>query len=465
MSVFCLKKEHLHMRNGLPILSKLLVMLFTAAPLLPAIEVSLTYDNYPADTSRSSTRYQPRGFSMLDCRTTPPKGQWKLPALKSRIPVYSLITLGAKEHLVILDQDKTDDGFYNKIYFDTNANRDLTDDPPITTADNPQMSLRNSNIAVFSPTEITLETKGKQHSYSFRFQAYLRGKTLDQLEKKDFTSSTRTFLFYLINNCCYRGSFSFKGNEYHLILNDYNCNGRFDEQLSLPDPGKNISEPAYDFFYLAGTTKFTYRDRTTLGHYLALESQLFKITVNIPEKKLLLSPCTEKSVTAKTPFSIHRLSLCSADGKTSYIFYETGDDVSIMPGRYKLFSYTGTKKDAQGDTWRISARLGSIDSAPALEVSSENPALPLGEPFTAKASIPETVYATYKKNQPDKIGAVPLQFSIEGSCGEKVTDLRHVSGNKTKIPRAKGGYRPKEPDYAIVKKDGELAAKGSFKYG
>ncbi len=61
-----------------------------------------------------------------------------------------------------------------------------------------------------------------------------------------------------------------------------------------------------------------------------------------------------------------------------------------------------------------------------------------------------------------------IAFEIQGEAKESLTDLSHISGDKTQIPLSEEedlGHRPKEPTYKIVKADGEVVTQGSFEYG
>jgi len=40
-----------------------------------------------------------------------------------------MVKLGDEERLLIMDSQKTEGDFYNRIFFDANANKGLTDDP------------------------------------------------------------------------------------------------------------------------------------------------------------------------------------------------------------------------------------------------------------------------------------------------------------------------------------------------
>ena len=53
----------------------------------------------------------------------------RVPPLHSRQPIYSSLRLGNNDHAMILDKPPEEETHYTLIYFDQNANRDLTDDP------------------------------------------------------------------------------------------------------------------------------------------------------------------------------------------------------------------------------------------------------------------------------------------------------------------------------------------------
>ena len=83
--------------------------------------------------------------------------------------------------------------------------------------------------------------------------------------------------------------------------------------------------------------------------------------------------------------------------------------------------------------------------------------LEFGEPYTPIVDIREGLSTL-----------VSLTFRVEGKGKELLTDLSHISGNKTHIRLSKKkrfGHRPKEPTYKIVNANGKVVEKGSFEYG
>ena len=57
-------------------------------------------------------------------------------------------------------------------------------------------------------------------------------------------------------------------------------------------------------------------------------------------------------------------------------------------------------------------------------------------------------------------------MSLLGNAGERIADLRHISGKLTQHKMSKRAQnRPEEATFRIVKPDGELVFSGSFEYG
>ena len=107
--------------------SRVLLAIFLGFSLLTAtfaIDVPLKYQKHPA----ASEDFYPSGSNGFTVTLKKPSGDWKLPALLSARPLYALVKIGDTERLCVLDRQKEDSKLYDRIYFDSNGNSNLTDD-------------------------------------------------------------------------------------------------------------------------------------------------------------------------------------------------------------------------------------------------------------------------------------------------------------------------------------------------
>lgn len=419
------------------------------------LEVPLKYEKYP----ERPRELLPPGYRSLDKTTDVPQGDWKLPKLKSKLPVYAMVKLGNKERLLILDRKNADDSFYNRLYFDANGNHDLTDDPVI---DGTVQMVQFGSVS-FPAIDTVVEVDGKLLPYSFRSQVYQFGVT----KEGEVSAATieRNMQFNLSVNCCYRGQFSLDGQSYLVALGDSNCNGYFNDKLSLrQDVVYGERHPVYpegDHIYLTTGEALDYYGRQVCSDKVLLDGKLLDLAISTPESKLTLTPCTEKVATLRLPMETERLTLYAPDGKHSILMYKAGKEINIPPGDYRLLSYLTVSKDSKGDLWRLCA--GGTEESPTVTVGGNGSAtLPFGAPYLPFAEVPEWSKQNFNRG----VSEVYLTFFIEGQGKELATDLSHTSGTLTDIPLSKSdSTRPKEPSYKIMKSDGTIVAQGTFAYG
>jgi hypothetical protein len=267
----------------------------------------------------------------------------------------------------------------------------------------------------------------------------------------------------------YRASFAVGGIKYTVWIGDMTGNGRFTDaidtsalQNQLSFPGRSPLRTQADMVYLSGGKKPELAtDGLAVGDYLVIGNTLFAVKIDLPEKKLILTEIKTGLGFLKLPGKTEHLSLWSPDtGKSIMAYRPRGDALPLPIGNYRLLSYQMIRTDAQGDLWRLGAS-GTKDS-PVVTVTSGGPAtLVYGEPFEPAVDLPAGPTSLKTMN-------APLRFWVEGRGKEIVSDITHLEGTGTKIPLSKvrnRGNRPKEPDYTIVKSDGEIVARGSFEYG
>jgi hypothetical protein len=424
-----------------------------------AIDVPLTYQHHP-DEQR---QFYPYGGTSPNLKLERPAGEWKLPELKGKQPLYGLVEWGAKKRLLVLARQNEEDEFYNRLYFDSNANGDLIDDAAVD--GKTEHSNGDYTYVSFPAVDTTAEIDGKALQYSFRAQANCW--RLSEFKKTTLTpENIRNFFnFYIRVNCSYAGTFTLGEKTYHLALGDSNGNARFNDKLSR-DPKMHFMEqdPVYlpgDQLYLSTEANLGYQDGSVLGDLLLLQGKLYELAINIPEGRMTLTETKSPLTTAKLPAETERLTIYTDDGAHAVMMYQPEMKVRVPAGKYRLASYQLQRKDKQGDLWLLDAMATGQTTEKKVGTGRQTK-LEYGEPYRPTVFVPEWSRQNLKGGN----NQVDLNFTVVGAGKEVVTDLAHVSGGKTKIALAKQNKsRPKEPTYKIVAKGGTVAAQGSFEYG
>ncbi len=433
--------------------------------MLVAIDVPLKYVKYP----EKQETYFPAGMARLTYKLDPPPGDWNFPDFVSSHPIYSLVKLGDVEKLLILDRQKAEDEFYNRIYFDANVNRDLTDDPVIdgTLKPGPNQSYQRTR---FPAVELKIKVDRKSLSFSFIPELFGRLSTSDKSNIND-TVVEKMINLYLRVNCLYKGKFEIGGESYYVYLSDANCNGLFDEKFALrglgtPLPGRMPIFSSGDNFYISQDENIDVHNQQVCGDWLLVKNKLFAVTINQAKEKMILTPVTKGLASMELSMQTEHISLYMEGGKHFLMTYMPDKIIDIPKGKYRLFEYRVMKKDDQGDLWSLSAR--ATTECPWINLNgSGDPVLEFGEPFIVSAEVPENRLVNVQGSTSART-SVFLTFSIRGQGNEDISDLSHIKGTQTKIPLSKKEgltHRPEEPMYKILLADGKTAAQGSFEYG
>jgi hypothetical protein len=451
------------------LLSSLVVLTalaFTASAL--AVDVPLKFIKFPD----GATGFFPTGQTSLKLTLEPPAGEWKLPKWTSEKPLYGLIKIGSAERLLALDRQKGEDKYYNRIYFDANADKDLTDDPVLDGKEEIDSQGRYCRVK-FGAVDTAIEVEGKRLPYSLRPESMFINLTryseskLDQRVLPNYVNCT------LRSNCIYAGEFRLDGQTYSVTLADANCNGSFNDVFAI----RNINYPRRlsvlaqgDSFYISRDGKPDAIDRLVYGDWLVIGDKLFSVSVSPAKGTMTLTPVKENLVPLKLAMLPERLSISMEEGKNCIMMFRPAETIMIPPGRYRLFNYELFREDRQGDLWRLCAN-ATTDTLYFTAGQSDGALLEFGEPYAPVITTASTLQAltVRSQGQAKKLPPrVPIIFNIEGRGMEFVSDLSHIRGDKTKIPLSQKknmGHRPAEPTYEITKADGEVVTKGFFEYG
>jgi hypothetical protein len=438
------------------------------------IEVPLVYEAYPDQTNEPG--FQPQGYAYLPANENPPEGEWKLPELNSDKPVYGVVNIAEQERLLILDQtDKN--AFYNRLYFDINGNRDFTDDAPID-ALNVSSSSGQYYYAHFPGIDIDTVIDGVTMQYRF-------GVVVNYWSDKPVSWGSRILNFFtgggsapdsfnirqlnlnIRSRCLYTAEFEIGDIKHHLLLSDYNVNGRFDERGSVNKEQKSYDGtfwPQGDMQYvIEAEAKPDYRDGMILTDYLSLNDTLYSFGINQPGNKLTLTPVTENLATLELPAAVQRIAMLADEASVAAI--KPGSQLKAPAGTYRLLDYLLYKDEPEGARWQLWAR-GTWDSPEIAAKAGESVLFPFGEPYRPQVGIPAWMRQNME-NIDREWEEIQIEFKVTGAANETVNDLacRENSG-QSKIARSeRSSSRPKEATYRIMKPDGEVHTQGTFEYG
>ena len=396
----------------------------------------------------------PYGFGRADAAAVKPNSGWKLPKLTTDKPYNVLLSLGDKQHLLVFDKKKAEDKAYTRLWFDTNGNNDLTDEMPIDGTSQNMGDVADGNFSIqFSSVDVWITVDGAKLPYCIQPVLYGYAGSNGEVSVN--------FSYTVI--CAYSGTFRVGGAEYTMWIGDRNGNGRFgDTPKILNSQMPDRRSPLYadgDVMYISDGKALSFYDSQTLGDLLLVNDTLFRVTLDIPKRKMVLTEIKSGLSPLKLAAKPERLTLLTEDNKHCLmVFKPTGDVIQLPSGNYHVLYYEISRKDPQGDMWRLIA--GGSAESPVVTVKPNGGAiLAIGEPFIPLITLPQTGRTSAS------LGNLPLSFNIEGQGREIMTNLIH-EGTATRIPLSKNRKeRPKEPSYTIVKNDGEIVAKGSFEYG
>lgn len=410
------------------------------------IEVPLKYQ---ALSDRSHDFY-PRGMMSPELVNAAPEGEWKLPEWKSAHPAFARIKLGDREHLLAFDVSASRGKMYDRIYFDANANRDLTDDPVIS--GDVDSSFGNRGVE-FPPMDVTVEIAGRSLPYRMRPSIYAYSRAGGETSKAFPKMMIR---FMLQTLCYYGGEFEAGGKRYTLYLTDANANGVFGE-AAAPASGGNRIFMSGDAFFLS-TNKPGYYDGMNCGTYWHLDGRLYAASLDPGLEKLTLAPVEEPLFPLALSTEPDRLMLFDAGRTQSVACIQPGRELRLPAGAYRFSDYRLLRRETNGALWQLVA--SATTGAPPAEVGADRKAeLVLGEPFRPVVEIPEWSRAVKSGQQP-----VRMSFLIYGAGDEIVNDVSLLSGRST-VAMGKRGSRPREAAYTIATPDGELVQRGTFEYG
>ncbi len=426
------------------------------------LEVQLEYVRY-SESEKPEGLFPFRGEFDLESLPAAPSGEWTLPEIVSAEPVFALARFCDGERLLLLDRASQEDVFYNRLYCDANGNRDLTDDPVIGESD----GLALPGLFESTAFDLQLEVEGGELPYSVRVIAHSEEMIAVLAEGEEWTDPLdyEEFVVKLQGNCCYSGSFEAGGVEYRVQLGDDDVDGLFGERvqyLQVADSNpRRALDVSGDLLFLSDEDVAGELDSSRLGNGLSLGGELFRLAVSPTGTWLRLEPRDQALGTLRLPHAPRRLLLASEDNREHLMVLRPARETRVPPGRYRVAGYQLYQRDPQGDLWFLSAAATPLSKFVTV-AEGARVELSFGEPFLPEATIPATDREAFCAGRSDR---VQIEFSILGSGGEIVGDIRHVAGRATEIALDDTHTFPLEPRYKVMEMTGKVAAAGVFEYG
>jgi hypothetical protein len=379
---------------------------------------------------------------------------------------------------------------YNRLYFDFNHNGDLTDDKVVElSADSNRISPTMPGGMSYASFEfpridLTIDVEGTKLAHSFYIQGHV------------YLSPTFGNVQVSVSSAIRReGDITLEGKPHHLVLLDYNSNGRFDDEITIPEnihlaagqiyaqPGDmllidpKVGAAAYDSPYDPTTGDYRYY----VSKMIPIDGRWYDLSISPNGEKLTLTPSTVPlgSVTNGNE-AFH--ALIYGDKGFLKIQGTKGTPIPVPEGQWKLFSYTIThanspepakpaaktaeKKNALLEllakqlAGAITSGVEPFGSGPSLVSATatgkckavtvrkgETVEFPFGPPYTPTVKAMNYGVPLGQQEQ------VSLEMQLVGVSGEACTNMM-----------VKGG-RPGKPDFTITDPDGKVVQQGSFEYG
>jgi hypothetical protein len=381
---------------------------------------------------------------------------------------------------------------YNRLYFDANHNGDLTDDKVIEAAAMPNRGLpANFRQFEFPRVDVTIDVAGTPVDYAFFLTGYVNAS-------RDFS-----YADVRINSAAYReGDITLDGKKRHVVLIDFNSNGRFDDEYKI---SKNITRSGGQLYPEQGDMLLIDPNQGNMGytspyeatsnsyqHYVSkmvdIDGRYYNLKISPAGDKLTLDPASVPLGKITNPNGRFNAMIYGDNGFLK-ISGEKDTPISIPEGQWKLLSYTidltnapepskpeEKKDEAKKDEAKENSGLLVLGRVLESLLGNSTPAAPPGRRFTYVTAGATAKYKPVKVSQGETVEfpfgppykplvsvqdiqgggenkQASLAMTLVGSVGEVVSDMMV------------GGGRPPKPEFTIKDPKGEVVQSGNFEYG
>jgi hypothetical protein len=332
----------------------------------------------------------------------------ELPQFKGKSQLFvKWPTPMVKEGHIWISLDRThEQGLYDSLYIDSNANGRLDDETALATYRTSQYN------AYFGPAKVVFEVEDGPVTYHLNLRYY------------GYSDNRR---LYLSSGGWYEGGITLGGAKNRCVLIDYNANGTFDD--------KSLDADNCDRIRIGEKDR---RDTRFVGNYIEVGGVLYRPEIARDGAFVKLAKAEDvKMGNVRLPESIAEF---SAGGENGLFIRKPENRIASLPvGRYRINYWTIQRKDEKGSVWKLQgsgfAQKGDFNVA---------------QDTDTELSIGEPVNAALQAGKRDSGWAFSQR--LQGGLGESI-ELTY------------NGSRPRAPKLNIKNKDGTYDRTFSFQYG
>jgi len=341
----------------------------------------------------------------------------KEPAYGSLNPVYFEIELARNYFFLVLDESQGTGKGYDTLYFDTNGNKDLTDDEKVTYRN------QKDGRRTFGPIKALIGRGKKQRRYHFGLEVDID----DECQMH----------YHLRSNCCYEGKVKVGPVTRKVMVVDNNVNGFFnDKYFMLRSPGRDVLLIDINNNGTFETRSGFPREAFPYTDYIHVDGKYYVPEIARDGRRLKF---TEIEPPPMGTFKTNRkeFSITLERENDGGIFNLAGRDFTapLPAGEFEIEAVYFKKEDAAGNVWEM-------DGSARYSTEKELIVIKQGEVTQCIFGPPFTVELSYRKRE-EKNG-YSFWVNMTGG-GKEVYSIRkngkEISPPDVKITSADGAYR------------------------
>ncbi|HLA83998.1 MAG TPA: hypothetical protein VJL29_04320 [Thermoguttaceae bacterium] len=459
----------------------------------------------------------------------------------SELPFRGVFRLGDKRYGFVFDAVEPGGRSYGVLYLDRNGNGDLTDDEAIESnyrelqqrlkkeeADAKKAKAEADMLAEEAKADPTDQVKQKKAAdqqrlalaqqrrvATMRRAMYSAGRfpRIDMQIEIDGQKTEYSFFFQVYSSLrptvrlysaqYYEGRIELDGKTHRVVLVDYDCNGRFDDPMTLPKVGsyRDANVPVYavpgDRLFVDPKMVDDYRlvyDRTgpafqhNVGKWLCFDGRCWNLNVSPAGNRITIEP--SEAAVGRVANANQRYTALVHGEQGVLKIQGTADQPAALPvGKWSLLSYlidlTDAKADEKADAEAGDAKpaasarsrlrrplpkstfvsaMATGNAKPVEIVEGQTVEMLFGEPFTATVQAQADRSSFLRVGTATGIAAganitrpkqdrISLSLNLSGAGGEKITGI------------TVNGQRPGKPTFKILDPEGKVVQEGNFEYG
>jgi len=363
----------------------------------------------------------------------------KEPTYESATPFRGVLKLCCGPRAFALDAVGRDVLGYNRLYFDADGDADLAAETPIEASSIEPVG-KTQVTSYFPPVSVAGEVDGAKIEPVFL------------LEAQCLLLRSPVVMVSVQPGSVRQGQIAVGTRKIKLVLVDRNCNGRFDDRVTVRKAGSRLAvgegdlllvDP--DFRSLRAANATTGRDRYYVGRTIGLGRRFYKLDVSPGGERVALAPCELALGYVTNPSPAYRAVVYSDEHGAVMIGGLGGQKIPLPEGAWRVAENTIDAAGSLGSSWGAMMSASFSGDAPAFEVSKDKTTeLVFGPPFRPVVTL---------SRSPMEEGKLFLQLVVEGAGGERCTSFQ-VNGAK-----------PPGPRFEVLDSAGKVVYQNQFEYG